>query len=382
MESLSGMKIIHLAAAEPLMTRVFGETLGEFILQQRKRAVVVASSSPFLTGSAGVFIAMLLLAKAVMNGGESTEWVAPFLMFLFLMFRLLNPVTQINAVRLRIVGEIPSFDRLDNFFAETAARRQKEGSRILERLQTDIVLDHLSFAYKPGDDRVIHDLSTTIRRGEMVAVVGPSGAGKTTLIGLLARLYDPSEGRILVDGHDLRDLQLASWRRRLAVVSQDIFIFNDTVAANIAFGRGEVPLDRIRDAARLAAADEFIEKLPQGYATMLGDRGNRLSGGHQQRIALARAVLADPDLLIMDEATSHLDSFTERAIQQAVETLSKDRTLLVIAHRLSTIRKADRVIVMKDGRIVEEGRHEDLLRQRGLYWEMIEQQDLGLVDED
>jgi subfamily B ATP-binding cassette protein MsbA len=199
---------------------------------------------------------------------------------------------------------------------------------------------------------------------------------------LVARLYDPQKGRILVDGIDLRDLDLRSWRKRLAVVTQDTVIFNDTVASNISFGRDGVPMDRIRAAAEFAAAAEFIEDMPQGYDTVLGDRGVRLSGGQQQRIAIARAVLADPALLMFDEATSNLDTFTERAIQESMEKLSASRTVLVVAHRLSTIRKADKVIVVEDGRIVEEGRHRELLARRGRYWEMVEHQRLDLIADD
>jgi subfamily B ATP-binding cassette protein MsbA len=200
------------------------------------------------------------------------------------------------------------------------------------------------------------------------------------LIGLVTRLYDPQEGRILVDGVDLRDLEVRSWRKRLAVVTQDTFIFNDTVARNIAFGREDVPMERIEAAAKLAAASDFVEQMPQKYDTPLGDRGVRLSGGQQQRIAIARAILADPDLLIFDEATSHLDIFTEREIQAAMARLSENRTLMVVAHRLSTIRNADIVLVMDKGRLVEQGTHRELLARRGIYWQMVMHQRLDLAE--
>jgi subfamily B ATP-binding cassette protein MsbA len=182
-----------------------------------------------------------------------------------------------------------------------------------------------------------------------------------------------------VDGVDLRELDRRSWRRRLAVVTQDVFIFNDTAANNIRFGRLEADMEEIRAAAALASADQFIDELPQGYETILGDRGVRLSGGQQQRIAIARAILANPEVLILDEATSQLDTFTERAIQNAIEQIAKDRTVLVIAHRLSTIQKADKVIVLDEGRIVEMGRHQELLAHDGAYRQMIEHQRLDLI---
>jgi ABC-type multidrug transport system fused ATPase/permease subunit len=243
-----------------------------------------------------------------------------------------------------------------------------------------IVFDDVSFSYgNESGAAALTNLSLTIARGQTVAVVGRSGAGKSTLIGLLARLWDPSEGRILIDGVDLREFDRRSWRRRLAVVTQDGFIFNDTAANNIRFGRSEASINEVRQAAALASASEFIEELPQGYNTVLGDRGVKLSGGQQQRIAIARAMLANPDILILDEATSHLDTFTERAIQSAVEQISRNRTVVVIAHRLSTVRKADKVLVLEDGRIVEEGRHDELLVRNGPFRKMIEHQRLDFL---
>ncbi len=382
MESVSGMKLIRLTVAETIMTKRFTALLDQVVESERRTGLINALSGPVLATSVGLFICTLLFVSAVTHEGDSHAWVGGILIFLLLMFRLLGPVTQINDARCRIASHMPAFDGLERFRRLALEQRQPTGTRPIERLRHEVVLENVSFAYKSEGRPVLDRVSTTIAQGRMTAVVGPSGAGKSTLIGLITRLYDPQAGRILVDGIDLNELDIQSWRRRLAVVSQDIFIFNDTVANNIGFGLGEVPRERLREAVRLAAADEFVETLPEGYNTLLGDRGMRLSGGQQQRIAIARAILANPDLLIMDEATSHLDSFSERAIQQAIDQLSRDRTLLVIAHRLSTIRRADKVIVMKDGRIVEEGRHEDLLRRRGIYWEMVEYQRLDLIDED
>jgi ABC-type multidrug transport system fused ATPase/permease subunit len=317
-----------------------------------------------------------------MHDSNSTAWFNLILLFLFFMFRLTGPVNSINMARARIVASVPAFTALMDFYRDAERRRQPNGTLPAGPLRKGLRFEDVTFRYKPEEAPVINDLSATIERGQMVAIVGPSGAGTSTLMALIARLHDPQQGRILIDGADLRDLDIRTWRRRLAVVAQDVFIFNETVAHNIRLGRDEVPMDRVRAAAELAAAAEFIDALPQGYDTILGDRGVRLSGGQQQRIAIARAILAEPDVLILDEATSNLDTFTERAIQRAIEQVSERCTVVVIAHRLSTIRRADKVLVLESGCLREEGAHRDLLRRRGTYWEMVEHQRLDLVEGD
>jgi ABC-type multidrug transport system fused ATPase/permease subunit len=381
-ESMTGMKLVRLSAAEPQMIERYARVLSDQMASIRRTAKIQAFTAPLLSTSAGLFICVVLFASAVMHDAASTAWFSSMLLFIFLMFRLTGPVSSINAARNRIVSQMHALDMLTDFYRETEERRQSDGRLLAGSLRQGLRLEHVSFSYKPGDKPTLDDVSIEIARGEMVAVVGPSGAGKTTLLMLIARLYDPQSGRVAVDGVDLRELDVRSWRRRLAVVTQDTFIFNDTAANNISFGRGDVPAERVREAAEFAAAAEFIEALPQGYDTYLGDRGVRLSGGQQQRIAIARAVLADPDLIIFDEATSNLDTFTERAIQEAMEKMSGSRTVLVVAHRLSTIRNASKVLVMEEGRIVEQGTHRELLARRGRYWEMVEHQRLDLVSGD
>jgi subfamily B ATP-binding cassette protein MsbA len=381
-ETLAGMKAIRLSAAEPQLTWTYREALNEKTQQSRHIARVQALSGPLLSTCAGLFICALLFGASIYYSGEPLMWVAPILLFLLLLFRLMNPISTMNVARNRIVTNMFAFDQLQSFYAETSRRRQQSGLRQAPPISRSIVFDDVGFSYRAGEPPVVQGLALTIKKGEMIAIVGPSGAGKTTLAALVARLYDPQHGRILIDDVDLREFDVRSWRQRIAMVAQDTFIFNASVRSNIGFGHENVPVEKIRDAARLAAAEEFIEALPQGYDTILGDRGVRLSGGQQQRVAIARAILADPDFLILDEATSNLDTINERAIQSAMSLLSKDRTLLVIAHRLSTIRKANCVVVMEAGRIVEQGRHQELLARRGAYWDMVEHQRLDLVDED
>jgi ATP-binding cassette subfamily B protein len=221
-----------------------------------------------------------------------------------------------------------------------------------------------------------------VAAGETIAIVGPSGAGKTTLIALLMRFYDPLQGRIAVDGRDLRGIKQSSLRRHIGVVLQDTLLFNDTVRANIAYGRPEASNEEIEAAAQAANAHEFIKRLPEGYATLVGERGSLLSSGERQRITIARALLKNPAILILDEATSALDAESEDAVQNALESLTAGRTTFVIAHRLSTVVNADRIIVLKEGRIIETGTHAQLLRQNGYYASLVRRQHRGMIAND
>jgi ABC-type multidrug transport system fused ATPase/permease subunit len=218
-----------------------------------------------------------------------------------------------------------------------------------------------------------------IGAGEVLALVGPSGSGKSTLANLVLRFYDPVEGRVLLDGMELREIALKSLREQVALVTQDVVIFNDTVRANIAYGRADLPLEEVQRAARAAHAHGFVEKLPQGYDTVVGEAGARLSGGERQRIAIARALLKDAPLLILDEATSALDAESEELVRQALENLMRGRTTLIIAHRLSTVRSAGRIVVLEDGSIQESGTHAELLEQEGLYSRLVDLQARGVI---
>jgi ATP-binding cassette subfamily B protein/subfamily B ATP-binding cassette protein MsbA len=227
------------------------------------------------------------------------------------------------------------------------------------------------FSYPGAEREVLRGVSLVAEPGHMVALVGASGSGKTTLCNLIARFSDPTDGAILLDGTDLRDLRLAGYRQLLGIVEQDVFLFDGTVAENIAYARRDASDEQIREAARIAFADRFIEEMPEGYATIIGERGVRLSGGQRQRIAIARAVLADPRILILDEATSNLDSESERFIQAALATLMRSRTSFVIAHRLSTIQHADRIVVIRDGLVDDQGTHAELMERSGHYRHMV-----------
>jgi ATP-binding cassette subfamily B protein/subfamily B ATP-binding cassette protein MsbA len=246
----------------------------------------------------------------------------------------------------------------------------RPGARDAPRLVREIRFEDVAFEYREGMP-VVRDFSVTVEGGKVVALVGRSGAGKTTVTDLVARFHDPTSGRILLNGSDIRDFRLDSYRDLLAIVQQDVFLFDGSVRDNIAYGRHDATDAEIEDAARRANAHEFIDRLPDRYDTFVGERGVKLSGGQQQRLAIARAILKSPQILILDEATSNLDTESEQLIQASMASLLAGRTTFVVAHRLSTIRRADEILLMEDGRVIERGTHQELMDGRGLYYDMV-----------
>ena len=251
---------------------------------------------------------------------------------------------------------------------------EKTDALELETFKDKIEIEGVSFQYDEASGNVLQDINLVIKKGELVAIVGPTGSGKSTLVNLIPRFYDVTQGRILFDGVDVKDVTFKSLRGQVGIVTQEAILFNDSVKNNIAYGTFDVTMDQIRQVAQMAFADKFIEKMPKGYDTFIGDRGFRLSGGEKQRLTIARAILKNPPILILDEATSQLDSESEKYVQEALDKLMQGRTVIAIAHRLSTIMKADKIVVLEHGKIVGVGRHDDLLFSCPLYRRLYETQ--------
>ena len=346
--------------------RMQGHTneLAAAIIQTSKRELLVTPLSQTVVGTVLIVVVVLAMQFYVLPGVLD---VALLLAFVFALLRLIPTVNMLNQQRGQWASLHAALENVENMLRREDKPYLKDGSRVARSLRDAIVFEGVSFCYEPGEF-VLKNINLRIERGKTTALVGASGAGKTTLVDLIPRFYDPTEGRILMDGVDLSTLRISSLRQMIGIVSQDAYIFNDTVRANIAYGAPDAKENDIVQAAEQANALEFISELPQGFETVMGDRGVRLSGGQRQRLAIARALLSDPEILILDEATSALDSLSEKLVQRSLERLMQGRTVVAIAHRLSTVENADHVVVLEEGEIVEQGIYSELLLRRGQLW--------------
>lgn len=340
-------------------------------------AILIPLASAILLWYGG---SRILHDRALLAAGKITAaqalTVGDLVMFMSYLVALLSPIETLANSATTFQNNLAGLDRVLDLLAEPEEMKPGSDAIRLEASQVSgaIALRNVSFSYPGSGKPVLHEINLDVQPGESIAFVGPSGAGKTTLCNLIARFYDPTTGVIELDGRDLRKIDVNSYRRLLGIVEQDTFLFDGTITENIGYGRRDATFEQIVEAARQANADEFINQFEKGYETVIGERGVKLSGGQRQRLTIARAILADPKILILDEATSNLDTQSERLIQASFLNLMSTRTSFIIAHRLSTIAHADRIVVLEAGRIIEQGRHDELMARSGRYREMVELQ--------
>ena len=379
-ESITGNRIVKAFGMESWESRRFVAAARKLFRANLKSVAVQSISSPLMDIVGAVAVALLLwLGRSTINTGAMTE--GAFITFIIAVFRLYDPVRKMAFFNNSFQQALGASQEIFRFMDEEDEIREKPDAIALPAFRERVRFENVSFAYTgPGgtEPEILRNVNLETRAGEVVAIVGSSGAGKSTLVNLIPRFFDVTGGAIKLDGHDIRDVTLASLRAQIGVVTQDTILFNDTVRNNIAYGQPDVTEEAVNEAAKTALAHDFILRLPEGYDTMIGERGLRLSGGERQRIAIARALLKNAPILILDEATSALDTESESLVQSALQNLISGRTVFVIAHRLTTVRHADRIVVLEGGHITDSGTHEDLLTRLGTYRKLYELQFMDL----
>ena len=372
-ESFAGIKIIKAFGKESEESERFSNNSKD-LYRESMRSVRVSEASSLLmetVGGLGIAFVMWYGGSLVINEAMTAGDFFSFITAIFMLYTPARRLVKINN------GVQEARAPLQRVFSLFAVEQEKEGSKELQSFDEEIRFEDVSFTYPSATRKTLNNINLAIKKGDVVAIVGKSGGGKTTLINMLPRFFLQDEGSIYIDDHEISTLTLKSLRAQFGIVSQDVILFNDTILANIKYGKPKATKEEVVAAAKAAYADEFIKEFPLQYDAKIGERGVKLSGGQRQRLSIARAILKNPPILILDEATSSLDTASEMMIQNALEYLMKNRTTLVIAHRLSTIRKADRIIVMDEGRIIESGKHEELLDHEGIYQNLYELQFRG-----
>ena len=363
-ETISGVRIVKAFGMEDYEIKKFGRQNRDFykLTMKSVKRVLLLSPVTELVGSFGGLLVFYWAGKEVIGGTLSFGVFALFLGSLLSTIRPFKKLSQVNSL---LQQALAANKRIYEVLDIPPTIIEKKDAIKLDKIKKGIDFEGVWFKYE--DNQVLKDINFHIGPGEIIAIIGPSGSGKSTILDLILRFYDPYRGRILIDGINIKDLNIASLRSKIGIVTQETILFNDSVAVNIAYGSGDVSSGRIEAAAKGAFAHDFIMNMPQKYDTVIGDRGFRLSGGEKQRLAIARAMLKNPPVLLLDEATSQLDSGSEKVVQDAIDTLTRGRTVFVVAHRLSTARGASKILVLKDGQIVERGSHDELLSYGGLY---------------
>jgi subfamily B ATP-binding cassette protein MsbA len=373
-ETFSGHTVVKAFGAEEYESRKFREASHRLLKTNVRYILQQALSSPLVDFIALVMIiALLTYARTNIKSGSISP--GDFVSFLTALLLLLEPLKRLVGINNIFQQALGASQKVFEYLDHTETIVEQAGAPKLDGFLQSVVFENASFFYAGAPEGFqLEFVDLEVKAGEIVALVGPSGAGKTTLANLVPRFHDVTGGSVKIDGRDVRQISLASLRRQIGMVAQDTFLFNDTVARNIAYGQPGASLEKIREAARTALAHDFILNLPEGYDTVIGDRGLKLSGGQRQRIAIARALLKNAPILILDEATSHLDTESEMLVQKALANLMEHRTVIVIAHRLSTIRRADKIVVLENGRVRETGTHDELIGRGGIYQRLHELQ--------
>lgn len=374
-ETISGVKIVKAFGMEQFENQRFMNETKSYFKLVLKTVRIRNLSSPITEILSVIIGAVIIYYGGILVLVDKTLNASEFLGFLFAIFQMMPPIKELGSVNNRIQEASAAADRIFEITDIEPHIKNIPNAIKLKDFKNEIEFKNVSFKYEDSDVKVLDNLNFKVKRGEIIALVGPSGGGKSTLADLIPRFYDPTEGQIIIDGNNIKDVTIESLRSKMGIVTQETFLFNTNIAENIAYGLKDYPIDKIIEAAKTANAHNFISEMPQGYNTIIGERGIKLSGGQRQRLTIARALLKNPEIMIFDEATSALDNESEILVQEAIERLMLNRTTFVIAHRLSTIRNATNILVLDRGRIIQQGTHDKLIsEEKGLYKKLYEMQ--------